>query len=147
MTKRGASPKAYTNRQSLETDGSSGFQEIERLIGIAGELTAAAEGAFKEAPAEKPAPSANKARFTASKAAICARKQLEELTGFKIDSVSAVSKAESGWEVVINAVELLRIPHSTDVLASFHVQLDEEGNLESYRRSARYTRDQVGEDL
>lgn len=145
MTKRSASSKAPSNKLPPETEYSGGFQEIERLIGIAGELTAAAESAFTEAPAEKP--SASKGRFTAAKAAMSARKQLEELTGSKIDSISAVSKAESGWEVVINTVELLRIPHSTDVLASFHVQLDEDGNLESYRRSARYTRDQVGDDL
>jgi hypothetical protein len=146
MIKR-ASSRTPKSGRAPRAESPGGFQEVERLINLTGELTAAAEDALKgraAGEAEAPGP---KARLTAFSAAICARKQLEEITGLKIDSVSAVSKAESGWDVVINALELPRIPHSTDVLASFTVRLDDEGNLENYHRTVRYMRDQVGDDL
>jgi hypothetical protein len=147
MTKYGVNLTAPTNERTSQAEDSGEFQEIKRLIGIAEELVVATEGAFREQSPDNLAPPAIKSKFTAAKAAICARRQFEEVTALKIDSISAVSKIDSGWEVIINAVELLRIPHSTDVLSSFSVHLDDEGNLESYRRSARYTRDQTGEDL
>jgi Gas vesicle synthesis protein GvpO len=88
-----------------------------------------------------------KQRFSAPQAAREAAKQLSELTNLKLDSVSAVDKKESGWHVTVNLVELSRIPHSTDVLGSYEVELDAEGNLESYQRGPRYLRDQIGEAI
>jgi hypothetical protein len=88
-----------------------------------------------------------KQRFSAPQAVREAAKQLAELTSLKFDSVSAVDKNDSGWHVTVNLVELSRIPHSTDVLASYEVELDTEGNLERYHRGPRYLRDQTGENL
>ena len=88
-----------------------------------------------------------KQRFSAPQAAREAAKQLSELTNLKLDSVSAVDKKESGWHVTVNLVEFSRIPHSTDVLGSYEVELDVEGNLESYQRGPRYLRDQIGEAI
>jgi hypothetical protein len=88
-----------------------------------------------------------KQRFSAPQAAREASKQLSELTNLKLDSVSAVDKKESGWHVTVNLVELSRIPHSTDVLGSYEVELDLEGNLESYQRGPRYLRDQTGDAI
>jgi|TARA_R110002012_G_scaffold59502_2_gene155631 hypothetical protein len=75
-----------------------------------------------------------------------AKDQLEELTGLASDSVSRLSKVEDGWQLVINMVELKRIPASTDMLAIFEVTLDAEGNITGYHRSRRYLRDQIQED-
>lgn len=86
-------------------------------------------------------------RFTAMDAAREAGNQMEALVRMKVDSVSAVSRSEDGWNIVVNVVELARIPHSTDVLASYNVSLDGEGNLLSYNRGNRYTRDQTGDVL
>jgi hypothetical protein len=83
-------------------------------------------------------------RVSAAEATREAGKQIEALVGLKVDSVSSVARAETGWDVVVNVVELSRIPHSTDVLAAYHVNLDAEGNLQSYSRSLRYLRDETG---
>jgi hypothetical protein len=43
-------------------------------------------------------------------------------------------------------IELKRLPDATDVLATYEVVLDEEGNLLSYQRIRRYLRGQVTEE-
>ncbi len=104
---------------------------IDRLVEFAGELSG-------QVPAKR--------AFSAPQAAREAGKQLSELMSLKLDSVSAVEKKDSGWQVVVNLIELSRIPHSTDVLGAYQVQLDAEGNIQSYHRGGRYLRDQTGEE-
>lgn len=84
-------------------------------------------------------------RFSAAEAAREAGTQIQALVGMTVDSVSSVERSEQGWDIIVNVVELARIPHSTDVLAAYNVNLDGEGNLMSYSRGSRYTRDQTGE--
>lgn len=86
-------------------------------------------------------------RFSAADAAREAGIQIEALVRMKLDSVSSVVRSENGWDVIVNVIELARIPHSTDVLASYHVNLDSQGDLLSYSRGNRYTRDQTGDVL
>ena len=40
-------------------------------------------------------------------------------------------------------LELARIPNTTDVMASYDVQLDEQGTLRGYRRTRRFLRGAV----
>lgn len=75
-----------------------------------------------------------------------AKAQVEDLTGLPSDCVSGLSKTNDGWHLVINLIELKRIPASTDVLATFNVTLDAEGNVASYHRSRRYLRSQIQEE-
>ena len=84
-------------------------------------------------------------RFSAAEAAREAGTQIEALVGMSVDSVSSVIRSTEGWDIIVNVIELARIPHSTDVLAAYNVNLDGEGNLMSYSRGSRYTRDQTGE--
>lgn len=72
-----------------------------------------------------------------------ARAQLAELLGRTPESVSAISRDGTGWQVDIEVVELERIPDSTSVLAVYQVRLDANGLLLGYARSRRYTRGQV----
>jgi Gas vesicle synthesis protein GvpO len=76
-----------------------------------------------------------------------AKAQLQNLTGYGIDSVSGFEKADSGWRLSVTVTELHRIPAATDVLASYEVDLDEAGNIIGYHRGKRYFRDQVGDIL
>jgi hypothetical protein len=48
--------------------------------------------------------------------------------------------------VTLEVVELRRIPESTDVLASYEVELDGDGNFLSFERGGRYSRSQAGGD-
>ena len=69
-----------------------------------------------------------------------AKEQMTALTGLTANTVSGLCKDENGWHVVLDMVELRRIPSSSDVLATYDVVLDAEGNLISYRRTRRYYR-------
>jgi hypothetical protein len=51
-----------------------------------------------------------------------------------------------GWNVTVQVVELARIPHSTDVLGTYEVSLDKDGELQAYKRRRRYYRNQADED-
>jgi hypothetical protein len=74
-----------------------------------------------------------------------AKEQLVQLTGLKYDTVSAFAKDEQGWHVMVEMVEMKRIPDARDVLATYESLLDDEGNLLSYQRTRRYLREQVME--
>jgi hypothetical protein len=72
------------------------------------------------------------------------RRDLPQLLGRQIESVLGVEREDdNGWMVTVQVVELSRIPMTTDVLASYEVTLDEEGELLGYRRDRRYYRNQT----
>nr|WP_246401575.1 gas vesicle protein GvpO [Jiangella mangrovi] len=62
------------------------------------------------------------------------------LSGRVAEAVTGLEKDDDGWRVRVEVLELERIPHSTDVLAEYAVDLDGEGDLTSYKRVRRYTR-------
>lgn len=72
-----------------------------------------------------------------------AREQLEELTGNAPEAVSAVDRTEDGWTVVLEVVELAKVPDSMSLLASYEVQVGHDGDLAGYRRVRRYARGQA----
>jgi len=74
-----------------------------------------------------------------------AKEQLVQLTGLPPDTVAALTKDEEGWHVTVILLEMKRIPESGDVLATYEMLLDAEGNLISYQRTRRYYRGHVGE--
>jgi hypothetical protein len=71
-----------------------------------------------------------------------AREYLQELSGVDVESVSGLDQTAGGWAVTLEAVEVRRIPESTDVLATYEVELDEDGDLVRYERLRRYARAQ-----
>jgi gas vesicle protein GvpO len=74
-----------------------------------------------------------------------ARELLRTLRGVEAESVSGVSRTQNGWKVTLEVVELRRIPESTDVLASYEVELDGDGKFLSFERGHRYSRSQAGD--
>jgi hypothetical protein len=85
--------------------------------------------------------------FSTSVAVIArAREELEDLSGYKVDSVSGFEKTEEGWRLTMTVVELRRIPAATDVLGSYEVILNGTGDIITYHRGNRYFRDQVGQE-
>ena len=84
--------------------------------------------------------------FSTSAAVIArARDELADLLGYKVDSVSGFEKTDGGWRLTVTALELCRIPATTDVLASYEVLLNEAGDIVNYHRDRRYLRNQVGD--
>jgi hypothetical protein len=47
---------------------------------------------------------------------------------------------DDGWCVLVDVLEVPRIPDTTSLLAIYEVQLDNEGELKEYRRVRRYRR-------
>jgi hypothetical protein len=146
MAKVSRAPKRDNNNEMPQAGGNhelTSLPHADKLMAYAEELAGNALSAMHVQTSGATAPMQK--RFTAMDAAREAGNQIEGLVRMKVDSVSAVSRSENGWEVVVNVVELARIPHSTDVLASYNVSLDAEGDLISYNRGNRYTRDQTGD--
>ena len=73
-------------------------------------------------------------------AAHAACQSLQGLIGHPAEGVSAVRRNDDGWCVVVDVLELPRIPDTTSLLASYEVQVDKEGELMEYRRVRRYRR-------
>lgn len=87
-------------------------------------------------------------RVTAAQAAREGMRSLVELIGKRPEGVTAVEPTEDGWLVGVEVVEDQRVPSSADILAVYEAELDPEGGLISYRRTARYARgrgDSVGD--
>ena len=62
------------------------------------------------------------------------KKQLAEMTGLKPVAVIRASKADDGWHVGLEMLEMSRIPTATDVLGDYEVLLAEDGMLVRFER-------------
>jgi Gas vesicle synthesis protein GvpO len=71
-----------------------------------------------------------------------AMEQFKSLTGRTPEAVTGARSLEDGqgWSVLVDVVELDRIPSSTSVLATYRVDLDSDGSITAYERLRRYTR-------
>ncbi|GGQ47588.1 gas vesicle protein [Streptomyces ruber] len=69
-----------------------------------------------------------------------ARTQLAELTGLVPESVSTFEQSEDGWTLEVEVLELERVPDTMSLMASYLVELDQDGELTGYRRVRRYER-------
>ena len=65
---------------------------------------------------------------------------IAELTSRQPVGATAVARSEDGWVVDVEVIEDRRIPSTSDMLALYEVELDQAGELVSYRRTRRYTR-------
>jgi len=89
----------------------------------------------KDAP-----PVAGAAQSDARRALDRAREQLEDLLGRPVEKVSSLERTHDGWVLALEVVELQRIPETTDVLASYEMELDDDLNLRRYQQARRYHR-------
>jgi hypothetical protein len=78
--------------------------------------------------------------MTAADSIRAAVTQFRTLTGREPDGVTGVRKTPDGWSVLVDVVELERIPATTTVLATYRVDLDPTGELLACERLRRYTR-------
>jgi hypothetical protein len=74
-----------------------------------------------------------------------AAQQLVVLTGRRPEKVLGLEPADNGLKVKFELVEMERIPHSTDLLGCYVVEVDDDGELVSYERRRRYHRGQADE--
>jgi gas vesicle protein GvpO len=79
-------------------------------------------------------------KLSARDLTLAAKATVEELTGFTSESVSGMQWDGETWLVTVEVCELERIPNTTDVMASYIVQLDDRGGLLGYKRERRFQR-------
>ena len=63
-----------------------------------------------------------------------ARGHLAELAGLELGSTVSVRKGKSGWCVQVEVVEKNSIPDSQDILATYELTVDDEGNVQNFTR-------------
>jgi Gas vesicle synthesis protein GvpO len=97
--------------------------------------------AQKEPREQEPVPGASPSE--AQDVVSAARSQLQALVGKEPELISALESTGEGWLVTLEVVEVSRIPESTDVLASYEFELDDDLNLRRYARVRRYNRSQA----
>jgi hypothetical protein len=74
-------------------------------------------------------------------------RQMVELTGKDPETVIGVKRSRNGWVVTVEVVEDHRIPSSTDILSTYETEIDDDGELLSYRRTRRYPRGRGDEGI
>jgi Gas vesicle synthesis protein GvpO len=85
-------------------------------------------------------------RLSARELGEAALETVEDLTGYRPEAVTGLEWDGEQWQVTVDVLELERIPNTTDVLATYVVQLDGNGALRGYRRTGRFARGQVAGD-
>jgi Gas vesicle synthesis protein GvpO len=84
-------------------------------------------------------------KVSARELTLAAKETVKDLTGFPPESVTGLQWDGENWLVTVDVCELERIPNTTDVMATYEVQLDEQGELVGYKRSRRFQRGHAGE--
>jgi hypothetical protein len=87
----------------------------------------------------------NDGRLSAAELSQAALTTVQELTGYQPEAVTGLEWDGDAWLVTVDVLELSRVPNTTDVLASYVVQLDEGGTLRGLRRARRFVRGHADE--
>jgi|tagenome__1003787_1003787.scaffolds.fasta_scaffold20868049_2 hypothetical protein len=72
-----------------------------------------------------------------------AKQHLRDLRGTEAEAVSSVRRTGDGWRVALDVVEVHRVPDSTDVLGTYELDLDDEGELITLERTGRFYRSEA----
>lgn len=72
-----------------------------------------------------------------------AKDHLRDLRDAEAEAVSSIHRTRDGWRVALDVVEVHRIPESTDVLATYELDLDDDGELVTLERTARFYRSEA----
>ena len=107
------------------------------------EPTPKERGSREEQPRAKREPLRGAGGDELAELATQARELLRSVRGVEAESVSGIRRTPHGWKVTLEVVELRRNPESTDVLASYEVELDGEGDFLGFERGRRYSRSQA----
>ena len=119
-----------TRRDSSESD-----DRRRRRAHASGERASEAERDGRSSGTEQ-----RRTRLSAEKAAERGVRYITRFTGKEPETVTQIARSDAGWVVGVEVVEDRRIPSSSDILAIYEVRIDREGEVDGYRRTARYSR-------
>jgi hypothetical protein len=66
--------------------------------------------------------------------------EFAELTGQAADQVCGARREEDGWSILVDVVDVERVPPTTSVLSTYRLDTDAGGRLCGYERIRRFTR-------
>ena len=72
-----------------------------------------------------------------------ALEQFTVLTHMEPVAATGVRREKDGWSVLVDVVELERVPSTTSVMATYRVDIDGDGGLTGYERLRRFSRGSV----
>jgi Gas vesicle synthesis protein GvpO len=85
-------------------------------------------------------------RLSTKGLAEAALRTVKELTGYEPEAVTGLEWDGDEWQIIVEALELERIPNTTDVIGEYAVKLDERGALRGFKRTGRHVRGQVNSE-
>ena len=68
---------------------------------------------------------------------------LAELVGCPAEGITGIRRNNDGWVVEVEVLEVERVPETSDVLASYEVEIDNDGEIIEFHRLRRYLRTQT----
>jgi hypothetical protein len=86
---------------------------------------------------------ADRARRSIRSTGSCAVTEFTKLSGNLPEQISGLRSTDDGWSVLVEVVDLERIPSTTSILSTYRVDVDEQGGLVGYERIRRYTRSSI----
>jgi hypothetical protein len=76
-----------------------------------------------------------------------ARAQVADVTGHNVEGVSGFHRDDGeGWTVLVEVLELERVPNTMDLLATYAVTVSDDGDVVGMERRRRYHRAAVDGD-
>jgi len=74
-----------------------------------------------------------------------AREEMSKITKLELSTTVGAAKDEKGWRVSLELVEKHSVPDQMDILATYDVRLDDDGNLLEFNRARLRKRIDTGE--
>lgn len=72
----------------------------------------------------------------------------EEVVGYPLSGITSINRDDDSWTVAIEVVERKSIPDTQDILGRYELTLDaDDRTVTGYRRTHRYRRDDVEQDV
>ena len=68
---------------------------------------------------------------------------LADLVGCPAEGITGIRRNDDGWIVEVEVLEVERVPETSDVLASYEVEIDDNGEIVEFHRLRRYLRTQT----
>lgn len=71
----------------------------------------------------------------------------EDVVGYPLSGILAIDREDDGWRVAVEVIERSSVPDTQDILGRYEITLDEDREVTGYRRTHRYRRDDMEQDI
>ena len=133
------SSRSKSTSSSKSSSGSKGSSRSKSRSGSSGSSGSSSRSTSSSS-------SGGSKKRSAREIAIDAVREVQDLMGRPVESVTGIDKNGNEWTVTLEVVELERIPNTTDVLGVYEVTVDKDGEMTGARRTRRFYRSEAGED-